>query len=129
MYIFLRPIDMIRENCTYNLNSSPFPFPKLYKARWQVELFFKWIKQHLRVKAFYGNTPNAVKTQIWIAICAYLLVAILKKGLQVEKSMYIILEILSVTLFEEVDVRELLMENDSRSNIVNGPEQVDLFSF
>jgi len=74
---------------------------KLYKARWMIELFFKWIKQHLRIKAFLGTTPNAVKTQIWIAISTYLLVAILKKRLRIELPLYTILQILSVSLFEK----------------------------
>ncbi|VGO19494.1 hypothetical protein SCARR_01553 [Pontiella sulfatireligans] len=74
----------------------------LYKGRWQIELFFKWIKQHLRIKAFYGTSANAVKTQIWIAICVYLLVAITKKRLKIEQSLYTILQILSVSVFEKM---------------------------
>ena len=73
----------------------------LYRCRWQVELFFKWIKQHLRIKAFYGTTENTVKTQIWIAISVYVLVAILKKTLNLDQSLYTILQVLSVTLFEK----------------------------
>jgi len=76
----------------------------LYKARWQVELFFKWIKQHLRIKKFYGYSANAVKTQIWIAISTYLLVAILKKQLNLKHSLYTILQILSLTLFERMPI-------------------------
>jgi len=72
---------------------------QLYQARWQIELFFKWIKQHLRIKAFYGTSENTVKTQIWIAITVYVLVAIVKKQLKLEKNLYTILQILSVTLF------------------------------
>lgn len=102
---------------------------ELYKARWQIELFFKWIKQHLRIKAFYGTTPNAVKTQIWIAICAYLLVAILKKELQLKQSMYTILQILSVTLFEQLDVRELIADFRHPLNMSDDLKQLDLFSF
>jgi len=74
---------------------------RLYKARWQVELFFKWIKQHLRIKAFYGTSENAVKTQVWIAVSVYVLVAIMKKQLALPHSLYTILQILSVTLFRE----------------------------
>jgi hypothetical protein len=77
---------------------------KLYKARWMIELFFKWIKQHLRIKTFLGTTPNAVKTQIWIAISTYLLVAILKKRLRIEQPLYTILQILSVSLFEKTPI-------------------------
>ena len=83
---------------------------ELYKCRWQVELFFKWIKQHLRIKAFYGTTPNAVKTQIWIAISIYVLVALVKKRLNLKLSLYTILQILSLTQFEKVDMLQLLTE-------------------
>ena len=80
----------------------------LYKNRWQVELFFKWIKQHLRIKHFYGTTDNAVKTQIWISICVYVLVAIVKKQLESERSLYSILQILSVNVFEQEPLHQLL---------------------
>ena len=80
----------------------------LYKSRWQVELFFKWIKQHLRVKKFFGRSPNAVKTQIWIAICAYVLIAIVKKRLRLEASLYTLLQILSISLFEKTPVNKAL---------------------
>jgi len=76
----------------------------LYRCRWQVELFFKWIKQHLRIKAFYGTTENAVKTQIWIAISVYVLVAIVKKDLKLAQNLYTILQVLSVTLFEKMPI-------------------------
>ena len=81
---------------------------QLYKCRWQVELFFKWIKQHLRIKAFFGTNENAVKTQIWIAISVYVLVAIVKKRLGVAASLYTILQILSLTLFEKTPLDQLL---------------------
>jgi transposase len=81
---------------------------QLYKMRWQVELFFKWIKQHLRIKRFYGNSMNAVKTQVWIAVCVYVLVAILKKELQLPQSLHSILQILSVSTFEKVPLYQLL---------------------
>ncbi len=93
----------------------------LYRCRWQVELFFKWIKQHLRIKAFYGTTENAVKTQIWIAISVYVLVAIVKKTLNLSQSLYTILQILSVTLFEKTPIYQAL------SN-VNHTNQTDLIS-
>jgi transposase len=80
----------------------------LYKSRWQVELFFKWIKQHLRIKRFYGYSENAVKTQIWTAVAMYVLVAIIKKELQLEASLYQLLQILSVTLFEKMSLQEAL---------------------
>src|SRR5439155_12371040 len=85
---------------TNNFTLPALTIARLYKCRWQVELFFKWIKQHLRIKAFYGTTDNAVKTQVWIAISIYVLVAIIKKELKVERSLAEILQVLSVTLFE-----------------------------
>ena len=84
--------------------------PSLYKARWQIELFFKWIKQHLRIKAFYGTSPNAVKTQVWIAISTYLLVAILKKRLKLDLSLHTILQILSLSVFEKVPILKVLSD-------------------
>ena len=83
---------------------------QLYRGRWQIELFFKWIKQHLRIKAFYGTSPNAVRTQIWSAIAVYLLVAILKKRLHLDSSLYTILQILSLTLFEKMPVSQALSQ-------------------
>ena len=83
----------------------------LYKSRWQVELFFKWVKQHLRIKRFYGTTENAVKTQIWTAVAVYVLVAIVKKELHLEPSLYTLLQILSVTLFEKMSLQQALAEN------------------
>jgi len=82
----------------------------LYRGRWQIELFFKWLKQHLRIKAFYGTSPNAVRTQIWSAIAVYLLVAILKKRLHLEASLYTILQILSLTLFEKMPISQALFQ-------------------
>ena len=78
----------------------------MYKARWQVELFFKWIKQHLRIKKFYGNSENAVKTQIWTAVSVYVLVAIVKKRLNLDASLYTLLQIFSVTLFEKIPLNK-----------------------
>ena len=85
---------------------------QLYKSRWQVELFFKWIKQHLRIKSFYGTSANAVKTQVWIAICVYVMIAILKKELRLPQSLHSILQVLSVNAFEKVPLAELLTETN-----------------
>jgi hypothetical protein len=93
---------------TNNFTLPALTIAQLYQSRWQIELFFKWIKQHLRIKAFYGTSDNAVKTQIWIAITVYVLVAIVKKELKLEKSLYTILQILSVTLFEKSPFLEAL---------------------
>jgi len=93
---------------TNNFDLSPLTIARLYKQRWQVELFFKWLKQHLRIKAFYGTSENAVKTQIWSAIAIYVLVAIVKKKLGLKKSLYAILQILSVSLFEKEPILSAL---------------------
>ena len=112
---------------TNNFVLPALTIAQLYRYRWQVELFFKWIKQHLRIKAFYGTTTNAVKTQIWIAICVYVLVAILKKELKLERTLYEILQILSVTLFEKTPIFQAL----STTNFPNSddviPNQLTLF--
>jgi hypothetical protein len=100
---------------------------RLYKCRWQVELFFKWIKQHLRIKAFFGTSENAVKTQIWIAVSVYVLVAIIKKQLNLELSLYTILQILSVTLFEKVSILQVLTENGYKTESEDLPNQLMLF--
>ena len=99
----------------------------LYKSRWQVELFFKWIKQHLRIKAFYGYSENAVKTQIWIAVSVYVLVAILKKRLGLEASLHEILQVLSVTLFEQVPVLQALREIESQEKSSAISNQLNLW--
>ncbi len=101
---------------TNNFDWSATTVALLYKSRWQVELFFKWIKQHLRIKAFYGTTENAVKTQIWISITVYVLVAILKKSLPENLSLHSILQILSVNLFEKVPLQELFSDFSCRQN-------------
>ena len=101
----------------------------IYRQRWQVELFFKWIKQHLRIKAFYGTSENAVKTQIWIAVSIYVLVAIVRKRLGLEVSLYQILQILSVTLFEKTPILQALQACDSDSNLVDIGNQLILFNF
>lgn len=102
---------------------------QIYKCRWQVELFFKWIKQHLRIKAFYGTSENAVKTQIWIAVSIYVLVAIVRKRLGLEASLYQILQILSVTLFEKVPILRALEASDSQDDLVADQNQLILFDF
>jgi hypothetical protein len=99
----------------------------LYRCRWQVELFFKWIKQHLRIKAFYGTSENAVKTQIWIAISVYLIVAIMKKRLNVELSLYTILQILSITLFEKRPILQVLTPSTYINEITSNYIQLKLF--
>ena len=99
----------------------------LYKARWNVELFFKWMKQHLRIKKFYGYSSNAVKTQIWIAVSTYLLVAILKKNLKLPHSLYTILQILSLTLFEKMPILQAFQVPESQSEITAPSKQLILF--
>ena len=101
----------------------------IYKQRWQVELFFKWIKQHLRIKAFYGTSENAVKTQIWIAVSIYVLVAIVRKRLGLESSLYQILHILSVTLFEKTPISQALQASNSDSDLFEIGNQLILFDF
>jgi hypothetical protein len=99
----------------------------LYKCRWQVELFFKWIKQHLRIKSFFGISETAVKTQIWIAISVYVLVAIMKKRLKLEQSLYTILQILSITLFEKIHISWAFTEGDYQNQITSQHIQLNLF--
>jgi len=101
----------------------------LYKARWQVELFFKWVKQHLRIKRFYGTSENAVKSQIWIAVSVYVLVAIVKKRLSLDASLYTLLQILSVTLFEKTAIYQALTGSDYRSDNDVQCNQLTLFAF
>jgi len=99
---------------------------QLYRSRWQIELFFKWIKQHLRIKAFFGTSENAVKTQIWIAVSVYVLVAILRKRLQLTASLYTILQILSVTAFEKIPLDQLLSDPASMADETGDPNQLIL---
>ena len=99
----------------------------LYRCRWQLELFFKWIKQHLRIKAFFGISENAVKTQIWIAISVYVLVAIVKKRLNLPRSLYENLQILSLTLCEQMPLDELLAQIDIDQNPSEAHNQMNLF--
>lgn len=100
---------------------------ELYRYRWRVETFFKWIKQHLRIKNFYGTSENAVKTQIWIAVSAYVMVAIMKKRLKIDLTLYTILQILSITLFEKKPILQALTADDYRTEIATGPIQLNLF--
>ena len=102
---------------------------QIYKCRWQVELFFKWIKQHLRIKAFYGTSENAVKTQIWIAVSVYVLVAIIRKRLRLEASLYQTLQILSVTLFEKTPILWALQAIDMEADFAGNVNQLILFDF
>lgn len=132
----IRYVDLeTNKNFTFLTNNFFLPalnVALLYKCRWQIELFFKWIKQHLRIKAFYGTSENAVKTQLWIAISVYVLIAIIKKRLSVELSPYTILQILSITLFEKVPLVQMLTDLDCRKIETNAnqfPNQLKLFEF
>ena len=113
---------------TNNMEISALTVAELYHERWKVELFFKWVKQHLRIKAFYGTSANAVKTQVWIAVCVYLLVAIIKKKIKTELSLYTILQILSVSLFEKVSINQLLTQTDSRYLVEQSRNQLNLWN-
>ena len=101
----------------------------LYKSRWQVELFFKWIKQHLRIKRFYGTSENAVKTQIWIAVSVYVLVAIVRKRLNLEAPLYTLLQVFSVTVFEKIEVQTAFSREADRSENLQDEKQLNLFGF
>ena len=112
---------------TNNFALAALTIAQIFKSRWQVELFFKWIKQHLRIKAFYGTSENAVKTQIWIAISVYVLVAIVRKRLRLESSLYQILQILSLTLFEKEPILQVIQASDKEPNTMRNPNQLILF--
>jgi len=114
---------------TNNFVLPALTITQIYKCRWQVELFFKWVKQHLRIKAFYGTSENAVKTQIWIAVSVYVLVAIVRKRLGVEASLYQILQVLSITLFEKTPILWALQASDSDSDLLDVGNQLNLFDF
>ena len=114
---------------TNQFTFSALTISELYRCRWRVEIFFKWIKQHLRIKSFYGTSENAVKTQIWIAISVYVLVAIMKKRMQIELSLYTILQILSITLFEKKQILQVLTETDYKNQITRNDMQLKLFDF
>ena len=100
---------------------------ELYRYRWRVEIFFKWIKQHLRIKKFFGTSENAVKTQIWIAISTYVLVAIMKKRMKIDLTLYTILQILSISLFEKKPIYQVLTESDYKTEITGSDIQLKLF--
>ena len=112
---------------TNNFTLPAITIARIYRSRWQVELFFRWIKQHLRIKAFYGTSENAVKTQIWIAVSVYVLVAIIRKRLGLEASLYQILQILSVILFEKTPILQALQTHQSQFDLPDYANQFNLF--
>jgi len=114
---------------TNNFQLSALIIAQLYKERWKIELFFKWIKQHLRIKSFYGTSRNAVYCQIWIAICMYLLVAILKKRLKLEHSLYTLLQIFSLTLFEKATINELFTNSIYKQTSSDNTNQLSIWDF
>jgi hypothetical protein len=114
---------------TNDFSSPALTICALYKSRWQVELFFKWIKQHLRIKQFYGTSENAVKTQIWVAISVYVLVAIIKKRLKLDASLHTLLQILSVYSFEKIELGRAFPEGDCISEKTTGANQLNLLGF
>jgi hypothetical protein len=113
---------------TNNFTLPALTIAQIYRSRWQVELFFKWIKQHLRIKTFFGTSENAVKTQIWIAVSVYVLVAIVRKRLGLEASLYQILQIFSVMLFEKTPILQALQPSHSPENLLDSPNQLNLFT-
>jgi IS4 transposase len=114
---------------TNNFALPAITIAQIYKCRWQVELFFKWIKQHLRIKVFFGTSANAVKTQIWIAVSVYVLVAIVRKRMSLDSSLYQILQILSLTLFEKTPILQALQASDSQEEFLDPGNQLILFDF
>src|SRR5450755_3170433 len=112
---------------TNNFTLPALTIAQIFKSRWQVELFFRWIKMHLRIKSFYGTSENAVKTQIWIAVSVYVLVAIVRKRLGLELSLYQILQILSVTLFEKTPILQALQPPDFQDDLLDSANQLNLF--
>jgi len=112
---------------TNNFSLPALTIAQLYRSRWQVELFFKWIKQHLRIKRFFGTSENAVKTQVWIAVSVYVLVAILKKRLRLQESLYTILQILSVSVFERISLYQLITERNCTEHVGKSCNQLKLF--
>ena len=119
--------DLYLTFLTNNFTLDALTIAKLYKCRWQVELFFKWIKQHLRIKAFFGTSENAVKTQVWIAVSIYVLIAIIRKQLSLEPSLYTILQILSVNIFEKEPISRLLTTNELDNDNIENDNQLKLF--
>ena len=130
-----RVVYVDRDNAKrYTFLTNHFELPalsvaELYRCRWQIELFFKWIKQHLRIKSFFGTSDNAVRTQIWIAISVYVLVAIIRKRLRLEASLYTILQVLSLTLFEKTPIKEAICINDESIKNDDFCKQLELFDF
>jgi hypothetical protein len=120
-----KPLEFL----TNNFALPPLTIARIYKSRWQVELFFKWIKQHLRIKAFYGTSENAVKAQIWIAVSVYVLVAIVRKRLALEASLYTFLQVLSLSLFEKMPILQAFCDIDSQDDLPNTANQLILFDF
>ncbi|MFT5114231.1 MAG: IS4 transposase [Parasphingorhabdus sp.] len=112
---------------TNNFSLPAIVIADLYRSRWQVELFFKWIKQNLRIKSFYGTSENAVKTQTWNAVCVYVQVAIMKKRLKLQTSLYMILQILSVSIFENITLNQLLQDNINAFEKGDLSKQLNLF--
>ncbi len=112
---------------TNNFILPPMTIAQIYKSRWQIELFFKWIKQHLRIKSFYGTSENAVKTQIWIAISIYVLIAIVKKQLKINLSLYTFLQIMSISVFEKAHILQLVRENIYKNLNTCSYNQLELF--
>lgn len=129
--IVYRDLDTNKKYCflTNNFVLPALTIAHLYKTRWQVELFFKWIKQHLRIKAFYGTSENAVKTQLWIAVCTYVLIAIMKKHLGLEHSLYTLLQILSISLFEKTPILQVFSQYDYNEIRDDDGKQLELFNF
>ncbi len=114
---------------TNNFAIDAFVVTELYRCRWQVELFFRWIKQHLRIRAFFGTSENAVRTQVWIAVSVYVLVAIVRKRLHVDRTLYELLQILSLTLFQKVPLMELVTQQDIATPETESHNQLQLFDF
>jgi IS4 transposase len=129
VHYFDAPTDKRFIFLTNNFTLPAFTITELYRHRWRGELFFKWIKQHLRIKAFYGNSANAVRSQVWIAVSTYLLVAILKQEIKVERSLLEILQILSVNPFEKTPLLPLLLDPSHQSPNTPRPKQLPLFDF
>ncbi len=117
------------EFLTNNFTLSALTIAAIYRSRWQVELFFKWIKQHLRIKDFYGTSESAVKTQIWIAVSVYVLVAIVRKRLAIKSSLYSFLQILSLTLFEKMPILRAFEDIESQDLATENPKHLILFDF
>ena len=111
---------------TNNMELAPLTIAELYRSRWQVELFFKWTKQHLRIKPFYGNSENAVKSQLWIAISVYVLCTIIRKKSQLEFSLYTIMQVFSLTLFKRIRLNQILTDTEYTSEMDDFPIQLKL---